>query len=74
MEAEFVSKNRSINVLRTYRRHASADVGVDGVGTAVVEGDHVGVYQITLLVRVDLIRHNIQYIAPLVNAIDVHKA
>ena len=59
---------------RTHRQDELTDVEVGGVGTTVVEGDHVGVYQITLLVRVDLIRHNIQYIAPLVNAIDVHKA
>ena len=45
---------------RTHRQDECADVVVVCVGTAVVEGDHVGVYQITLLVRVDLIRHNTQ--------------
>ena len=45
---------------RTHRQDELTDVVVGGVGTAVVEGDHVGVYEITLLVRVDLIRHNTQ--------------
>ena len=41
---------------RTHRQDELTDVEVGGVGTTVVEGDHVGVYQITVFIRVDLIR------------------
>ena len=58
---------------RTHRQDELTDVVVGGVGTTVVEGDHVGVYQITVFIRVDLIRHNTQFIVPLLNATDAHK-
>ena len=47
---------KMIQAWYTCLRDTSADFGVDGVGTAVVVGDHVGVYKVAVFIRVDL-RH-----------------